>query len=95
MADAPARVFSSGTEYEIFLHNYCERCSKHKIDENTGFPAFPEDGGCPVEDAMENARFDETLFPNKKIREMTDGNGNVVKWHHCIEYSEKPNKEEG
>ena len=83
MASMP---FSSGSEYEIFKYNFCERCRKHKERED-GFPAFPEDGGCPIEDAMENARFDISLFPSESIRKLTSANDNsVIAWHYCIEF---------
>lgn len=58
MSNLPSKPFSNGTEYEVFKYNFCEDCKKHKIRED-GFPALPEDGGCPIEDAMENARFDQ------------------------------------
>ena len=81
-----SKPFSSGTEYEIFKYNFCERCRKHKESEN-GFPAFPEDGGCQIEDAMENARFDISLFPSESIRKLTSANdSSVLAWHYCIEF---------
>ena len=52
----PSTPFSNGMSYEFFLENFCHRCKKHKTDEN-GFCAFIEDGGCPIENAMEDARF--------------------------------------
>lgn len=83
MSNLPSKPFSSGTEYEIFKYNFCEICRKHKVRKD-GFPAFPEDGGCPVEDAMENARFDISLFPSENIRELRDAKDNtVIAWHYC------------
>ena len=73
MSNLPSKPFSNGTEYEVFKYNFCEDCIKHKLRED-GFPAFPEDGGCPIEDAMENARFDISQFPSEYIRELTDAN---------------------
>lgn len=87
MKDIPSKPFSSGTEYEIFLYNYCEKCSRYLLREQDGFPAFPEDGGCRVLDAMERARFDIRLFPNKKIRQIEDNDGKVIKWHHCVDFA--------
>lgn len=89
MSDYPSKPFSSGTEYEIFKNNYCEICRHHKIRED-GFPALVEDGGCPIEDAMEYARFDISMYPNKMIREIRN-NDKVEKYHHCLKF--EPNKQ--
>ena len=85
MRSLPSKPFSNGTEYEVFRYNYCERCKNHKVRED-GFPAFVEDGGCPIEDAMEYARFDLSKFPNKKIREIRNKDDNITRYHHCIEF---------
>ena len=86
MSNLPAKPFSNGTEYEIFKHNFCEDCRKHVVRED-GFPAFPEDGGCPIEDAMENSRFDISQFPSEYIRELTDANdGSIICWHYCSKF---------
>jgi len=60
-------MFGSGTEYEVFRYNNCEKCKKHIEREEDGFPAFPEDGGCVIEDLLERARFDLSLFPQEHI----------------------------
>ena len=92
MSNLPSKPFSSGTEYEVFKYNFCEDCIKHKLRED-GFPAFPEDGGCPIEDAMENARFDISQFPSKNIRELRDSKDNsVITWHCCNEFDCIDNK---
>lgn len=86
MANKPSRPFSNGTEYEVFKYNFCERCRKHKLRDD-GFPAFTEDGGCPIEDAMENARFDISLFPSEYIRKLTSADDNtVIAWHYCNKF---------
>ena len=77
-----AKPFSSGTEYNIFLYNWCEKCKHCKLRDD-GFPAFPEQGGCPVLDAMENARFNIDEFPKKEIVEEIDDDGDVVCFHVC------------
>ena len=56
MSILPSKPFSNGTEYEAFKYNFCERCRKHKLRDD-GFPAFTEDGGCPIEDDIKNTRF--------------------------------------
>lgn len=83
-----SKPFSSGTEYEVFLYNWCERCTHYKLRDD-GFPEFPENGGCPVLDAMEYARLDINLFPRKEIIEEQDENGNVVYYHKCTRFMKK------
>ena len=83
MSDLPSKPFSSGTEYEVFRYKFCEYCKNHVVGED-GFPAFPEEGGCPIEDAMEYARFDISKFPSEDIRELKDEkDGSVIAWHCC------------
>lgn len=82
-----AKIFSSGTEYEVFRYNYCDNCTFHKEREGDGFPAFLEDGGCPIEDGMENARFDVSKFPNVLL-EIWDGRKSI-KSHHCPFFTEE------
>lgn len=84
-----SKPFSSGTEYEVFLYNWCERCVHYKLREDDGFPEFPENGGCPVLDAMERARFDLNVFPCKEIIEEQDDNGNIVYYHKCRRFKQK------
>ena len=80
-----AKIFSNGTEYEIFRENYCENgCIFHKQRANDGFPELLEYGGCPIEDGMECARFDERTFPNVLVEEWEGKE--CVKWHHCPFY---------
>lgn len=80
----PSTPFSSGTEYENFLYYFCKRCSKGKLRED-GFPEFPENGGCPIWDAMENARFGEP-FPSEKIVRIVDENGGIRVWNCCMDF---------
>ena len=83
MSNLQSKPFSNGTEYEVFKYNFCEDCRNHVVRED-GFPAFPEDGGCPIEDAMENARFDISQFPSEFIRELRDEkDDSVIAWHCC------------
>ena len=76
----PSSPFSSGTEYQIFLDNFCYRCKKHKKRED-GFCAFVEQGGCPIENAMEDARFGSP-FPSEDIVKIVE-NGKIVNWNIC------------
>ena len=77
----PSSPFSNGTEYEIFLDNFCYRCKHGKINEN-GFAEYPEKGGCKIWDAMENARFDLSLFPGDDIVQL-EKDGYYPIWHVC------------
>ena len=86
MANEPSTIFSSGSEYEWFKEQFCERCLNHKERED-GLPAFPEDGGCEIEDACEYARFDKRMFPSEWLRRLTDVDGNVICWNYCIRFS--------
>lgn len=80
-----AGIFSSETEYEIFRDNYCDNdCVFHK-ERQDGFVEFTDDGGCPIEDRCESARFDEKAFPNVLLEIWKDGK--PVKFHHCPFYT--------
>ena len=83
MSNLPAKQFSNGTEYEIFLYNYCENCRAYKVRDD-GFPEFPEFGGCPILDKMENARFHVEEFPSENIRELRHADTDeIIRWHEC------------
>ena len=89
MSNSRSMPFSNGTEYEMFLYNYCERCRNNKLRDD-GFAEFPDKGGCPILDAIENARFDVRYFPNEWIRELRDATDHhVIAWHYCIRFSNK------
>lgn len=88
-----AKVFSSGTEYEIFRDNYCENgCKFHKERERDGFAEFTDNGGCPIEDRCESARFDESAFPNVLLEVWEEGK--CLNWHHCPFYTEEDKKDD-
>lgn len=85
-----SKVFSSGTEYDMFKYNYCQKCKYHKERESDGFPEFALYGGCPIEDEMESARFDDLRYPNKIIRKIYDtDNKKTVTYHYCPFFIEK------
>lgn len=75
-----AKPFSNGTEYGIFRYNYCDNCKFHK-GRDGGFVEFTENGGCPIENDMEDARFGKVEFP-KEIVEV-EYEGKMISWHHC------------
>lgn len=77
----PSKPFSSGTEYEIFMDSFCNRCKHGKINAN-GFPEYPENGGCKIWDAIECARFDKSLFPASDLPQI-EADGKVKYWHIC------------
>lgn len=76
----PSIPFSNGMSYEFFLDCFCYRCKKHKEIEN-GFCAFVEQGGCPIENAMEDARFGNP-FPSTDIVRLVE-DGKTKYWHVC------------
>jgi hypothetical protein len=75
-----ASPFSNGTEYEIFKDNYCEECIHHKIRKD-GFCEFIEDGGCPIENGIEDALFDVSRFPNVLLQ-VWQGK-KCLSWNYC------------
>lgn len=50
-------LFGSGTDYEIFLDSYCNRCR------NLG----SRSNACPIKKRMEEARFISGKFPEKYL----------------------------
>lgn len=80
-----AKPFSNGTEYEIFRNNYCENGCIHHIDREDGTPEPLKNGGCPIEDGMENARLNIELWPNVLL-EAWDGEERYM-WQHCPFFS--------
>ena len=77
----PSKPFSNGMSYEFFLESFCYRCKHGKINDD-GFAEYPEKGGCKIWDAMENARFDTSLFPCDDVVQ-TERNGKVEHWNIC------------
>ena len=84
MRTEPAEPFSNGMSYEYFCEMFCYRCKKGKLNDN-GFPEYVENGGCPIWDACENARFDISLFPKEVVKVIKD-NGKVKHWEVCSEF---------
>lgn len=82
-----SKPFSSGAEYDEFLCYWCERCTHYKLRD--GFPEFPENGGCPVLDAIERAQFNTNAFPSKVIIEEQDENGTIDYYHKCTRFMKK------
>ena len=78
----PSRPFSNGTEYEVFLSCFCDRCRRFRL-EGGGVPAR---SSCKTEKAMCNARFDITLWPKNDIVETADGR------HICLRFSGRDTK---
>lgn len=79
----PSIPFSNGTEYEVFLSTFCERCNKHKINER-GYCAFVNEGGCTIENALEDARFGEP-FPSEDIVIVYE-DGKIICWNACTKF---------
>lgn len=81
IAIKPSKPFSNGTEYEVFLCNFCHRC-KHGIISEEGYAEYPENGGCKIWDALENARFDLNVFPCEDVLQI-EKDGHIPIWHAC------------
>ena len=77
----PSSPFPNGMSYEYFLEFFCYRCKKGKVNPN-GFAEYPENGGCTIWDAMENARFEQSLFPCNDVVRIRE-NGEVKYWNVC------------
>ena len=84
MKTKPAVPFSNGMSYEFFCENFCDRCTKGKRNEN-GFPEYVENGGCPIGDAMERARYGGE-FPSQHIVQIWDDDGNVKHFEVCTAF---------
>lgn len=76
----PSKPFPNGLSYEFFLESFCYRCKKHKVDKN-GFCAFVADGGCHIENAMEDARFGYD-FPSEDIVQIMEDDKTIY-WNVC------------
>ncbi|MDO5845100.1 MAG: hypothetical protein Q4Q53_08155 [Methanocorpusculum sp.] len=87
LTEAPSKAFSNGMEYEFFLENFCERCDKGTTTIE-GFAEFPENGGCPIWDALENARVGGE-FPSKDIVHLLKADGKVKYWNVCKQFTSK------
>lgn len=80
----PSTPFPNGMSYEYFLEVFCERCKKHKQND-VGLCAFVEEGGCPIENAMEDARFGHP-FPSVDIVRVYKDDGECVCWNACTKF---------
>lgn len=76
-----SKPFSSSTEYEWFCEQYCERC-RHYKEGDSGFPVMSEDGGCPIRDKVEYARFNES-FPSECFADLFEPNGKAIAFNVC------------
>lgn len=86
MSYEKSKPFSNGMEYEFFKECWCEKCKHYKVREDDGFPEFPENGGCPILDFIEYARFDTPAWPGEKIVEEV-----VKRWHKCLDFERREN----
>ena len=71
----PSKPFSNGTEYECFLSSFCYRCEN-------GNKGFPDASNCPIWQAMENARFDLSVFPSNDVVSVYE-NGKIKYFNVC------------
>lgn len=83
--ESQSKPFSNGTECQFFTENFCDRCKKG-LRHDDMFPEYPENGGCSIWDAMERARFDESVFPSSDIVQLTETDGTVQYYHVCKQF---------
>ena len=67
-------MFSNGTEYEWFIENNCDSCKRFR------------NWQCSIIHALENSRFDETLFPYDKLWDYKNG----LSGKRCKEHTTEP-----
>ena len=79
----PSKPFPNGMTYEFFLENFCYRCNKHKVNDE-GFCALVSEGGCPIENAIEDARFGDP-FPREDIVQVETVD-TIIAWHACTKF---------
>ena len=78
-----SRPFETNAEYVRFVHNWCKNCTHFKLH-NGLFPEYPEDGGCPVLDAIEIARNNDIgFFPKRDIIEEVYDDVDLVSRRIC------------
>lgn len=76
--------FSSVTEYLWFKEKYCKNgCVYHKENER-GYAEYVKNGGCPIEDRIEHAKFDKREFPNVLVNIRRDDG--YMEFHCCVFY---------
>lgn len=69
-------MFSNGTEYMWFIEHNCDSCTRFR------------NWQCSIIHALENARFDESLFPYDKLWDFKGGYAGK----QCKEWSNQPIK---
>lgn len=80
-----ASKFSTGTEYEVFLDNYCyANCKYHREDVWT-----VEDGNCPIEYGLEAGRWNTKDYPNNVLLEALNDDDEVLSWYVCPFYEKR------
>lgn len=72
-------MFSNGTEYYIFMEQYCFNCTKLKADAE----GIPYRNSCRIEKKIAEAMFDPEAFPKKQVY-IKDGQG-----HICTEFKDE------
>lgn len=77
-----SRPFETNAEYVRFVNNWCKKCTHLKLH-NGLFPNYPEDGGCPILDAIEIANIDIDWFPKNQIVEELYDDRDVVSRRIC------------
>lgn len=71
-------MFSNGTEYHVFMSDYCFKCSKYKSDKE----GIPYTNSCKIEKKISEAMFNPDAFPKGSVYYVKD------KGYICIKYTE-------
>lgn len=61
-----SEVFANGAEYDNFTAKYCDRCLKYG-------DVFEGERPCPIEDRINTAMMNESVFPHKQVFRGDDG----------------------
>lgn len=69
-------MFSNGSEYMWFIEHNCDSCSRFR------------NWQCAIVHRLENARFDETMFPYEYLYDYADG----LAGKKCKEWTSEPIK---
>lgn len=77
----PGTEFPNGMTYSFFWENFCARCKNHKDGDDMLITAPVEQGGCPIENAIEDAACGGD-FPYEDVVSI-EVDGRTKYWHVC------------
>ena len=65
----PSKPFSNGSEFYFFNDNFCCRCNRYKLNAD----GMPLPDNCEIDEALNQAMFDDTKWPENDIVETVNG----------------------